>query len=171
MTLRKRMLSKQTLRGSMTVESGLCHAHRYFVVFALLYLSFYLHDKCRIQGIINKTLHNASITLKHEADIDTGNLSYETIGERGVFYLLMGNNDMKPPRSAILTARVIGGAILNKNCRGKFRGRKDQVKLSVETETSVSLYWVKQLFSSLAHGTSKKIVGFTTPLKRYGKWK
>ncbi|MBB2184690.1 pilus assembly protein [Lachnospiraceae bacterium MD1] len=164
MTLRKRMLSKQTLQGSMTVEAAFVMPIVIFVVFALLYLSFYLHDKCRIQGIINKTLHKASITLKHEADIDTGNLSYETIGERGVFYLLMGNNDMEASQiQQYLQQELSEGLFLTRIAEVNSEVGKTKVKLSVETETSVSLYWVKQLFSSLAHGTIKEDSGIHNP--------
>lgn len=164
MTLRKRMLSKQTLQGSMTVEAAFVMPIVIFVVFALLYLSFYLHDKCRIQGIINKTLHKTSITLKHEADIDTGNLSYETIGERGVFYLLMGNNDMEASQiQQYLQQELSEGLFLTRIAEVDSEVGKTKVKLSVETETSVSLYWVKQLFSPLAHGTIKEDSGIHNP--------
>ena len=51
----KMMLSKQTLQASMTVEAALS-CPRYFCCFCTVYLSFYLHDKCRIQGL-SKNLH------------------------------------------------------------------------------------------------------------------
>lgn len=85
-------LEVSSLKGSITVEAAFLMPFVIFTIFALMYLSFNLHDRCVIQGKMNQALHKAGITVKHEADIASGEINYEMIGDRGVFYLLFGDS-------------------------------------------------------------------------------
>lgn len=86
---------KQKLRGSFTVEAALLLPMILFILFSMVCLSFYLHDRSRMEGILDEVLHKGAITAKHEADMRTGKVEYENIGNRGVFYLLTGDTEQQ----------------------------------------------------------------------------
>lgn len=79
------------LEANITVEASFVMPIVIVTIFALVYLSFFVHDRCRLQGVVDKVLHKATLTIKHEADIRTGVINYEEINDRGVFYSLLGN--------------------------------------------------------------------------------
>lgn len=76
------------IKASLTVEAAFVMPIVFFTIIALMYLAFYLHDRNRIQTVSDLSMQKASMTLKHNADIVTGRVSYQRIGDRGVFYLL-----------------------------------------------------------------------------------
>lgn len=67
------------IKASFTIEAVFIMPIVLFTMVFILYLSFYLHDYCRIRGITDGALHKASMNLKHEADIITGRVNYEEI--------------------------------------------------------------------------------------------
>lgn len=77
-------------RGSFTVEAALLLPMIIFIIYSMVFLAFYLHDRNRLEGIVDMVLHKGALTLKHEADLPSGSVDYENIGDRGVFYLLIG---------------------------------------------------------------------------------
>ena len=93
------MINRQS-RGSFTVEAALLLPMIIFIMYAMVFLAFYLHDRNRLEGIVDEVLHKAALTLKHEADLASGSVEYENIGDRGVFYLLTG--DTKEQEEEIL---------------------------------------------------------------------
>jgi TadE-like protein. len=76
------------INASLTVEAAFVMPIVFFTIIALMYLAFYLHDRNRMQTVADLSMQKAGLTLKHNADIVTGRVGYQKIGERGVFYLI-----------------------------------------------------------------------------------
>ncbi len=66
-------------KASFTIEAVFIMPIVLFTMVFIIYLSFYLHDHCRILGITDGALHKASMNLKHEANIITGRVNYNEI--------------------------------------------------------------------------------------------
>jgi len=81
------------IQGSFTVEAALIMPIIIYLIFSFFYLTFYLHDCNRIQGYLDKVLNRAALIIKHESDISKGEIKYEEINNRGVFYLIIGKKD------------------------------------------------------------------------------
>ena len=154
---KKNNSNNKYFKGSITVEAAFVMPIVIFTIFALIYLAFYLHDMCRIQGIVDMTLHKVGITVKHEANIVTGDISYEDISERGVFYLILGNTEEEENQiQQYLQQGLSKGLFLTKISSVYVDLGKFKLTAKVEAETKVSLPGVKYLFDPLF---SRKITG------------
>ncbi len=142
-----------SLSGSITVEAAMVMPIVIFTIFAIIYLAFYLHDMCKVQGMVNKTLHKAGITVKHDADIATGEVLYEDINDRGVFYLLVGStkNDEETQVQNYLKQELSKGLFISKITAVDVKVGKLKITISVEADTNVSLPIFKYLFDSFSH--------------------
>jgi hypothetical protein len=134
-------------KGSLTVEAALIMPIVIFIIFAVMYLSFYLHDRCRIQGIVDRTLHKAELTLKHKADFPSGEVKFEDINDRGVFYLFFDNTKNDEEN--------IGAYLQNELKRGLFfikinsinvTVNKFGIAISVEAKVPISFFGVTNLW-------------------------
>lgn len=64
-----------------------------FIIVGLIYLGFYLHDKNKIQLIINEALIKARNHVQNETDVITGTIDYKTLMGRSILYSLDHNSD------------------------------------------------------------------------------
>lgn len=78
------------LSGSLTLEAALVIPMIFFVIIAMLYLSFYLYDLARIQVGVDRIHSRAMYSMNHETDWMTGQIKYEYMNNRGVLYPLSG---------------------------------------------------------------------------------
>lgn len=124
-------------------------------VFAILYLSFYLHDLSRIRGMVNGTLHKAGLILKHKAEMETGEIDYEYIRKQGIFDLQQKNRRE--------SEQSIQEYLEQKLSKGLFIARVDNIKavvesrrltISVETKVHLSIPWIRKWMASslVIHG-------------------
>lgn len=121
-------------------------------VFALIYLSFFLHDRCRLQGIVDQTLHMASLSFKHDADLSTGRAGYDHIGDRGIFYQLQGDrSESEKKLLTYLTSELSRGLWLIKIKNIQTTVHKQEIRLIVQTEASISIPFIKELFAPVAY--------------------
>jgi hypothetical protein len=81
-------------KASFTIEAVFIMPIVFFTVVSIIYISFYLHDYCRMQGITDMVLHKAAMNLKHEADIGTGKVDYDEIN-RGLLSQIFKKADNK----------------------------------------------------------------------------
>jgi hypothetical protein len=81
-------------RASVTLEAVFMMPLVLFIMVFIIYLSFYLHDFCRIRGITDGVLHKATMNLKHEADIETGRVNYSEIN-KGLVSRIFEGSDIK----------------------------------------------------------------------------
>jgi HD superfamily phosphohydrolase len=146
------MSTPRTCKASITVEATFVMPIVILTVFALIYLSFYLHDTCRIQGLVDKTLHKAAISLKQEADLETGAIDYERIGERGVFTQLLGDrSDAEKELRKYLQQELSKGLFLSKITGIQATVYKTKLEISVEADNVIRIPWVKKFFTSFTH--------------------
>lgn len=139
-------------RGSITVEAAFVLPIVILTVFALIYLTFYLHDICRIQALTDMTLHKAGITVKHEADIATGEVAYDSINDRGVFYILFGNSEKEEEQiQSYLMQQLKDGLFLTRISGVSVKADKFKIKISVKTVTEVSLPGIRWLFEPFSN--------------------
>lgn len=141
---------KKYIPGSITVEAAFVMPIVILAVFALIYLAFYLHDLCRIQGNVDLALHKAGLSVKHEADIATGQVAYEDINDRGVFYLLFESSaEEEAELKELLEQELSKGLFLVKIGSIKVEADKLRIKASVKTDMDVKLPLFSHLFNSL----------------------
>ena len=87
-------------KASYTVEAALIMPIIVIVIMALLYMGFYMHDKSRIQAIINSNLIRAGLIIKHEMLVKSNELDYVNLDSRGIYYPILG--DIKQERERII---------------------------------------------------------------------
>ncbi len=78
------------LKGSITVEAAFVMPVIFCVIFTLLYLAFYLHDKSKMQSTIDEALYKAGVSIKYEADIDCEEIKIEQLMEKSIFSVITG---------------------------------------------------------------------------------
>lgn len=142
----KRVVSDK-YTASITVEAAFVLPIIILTVFALIYLAFYLHDKSRIQGVIDLSLHKAGITVKHEAELSDGQVGYESISGRGVFFSLFGNLEAEEEQFEEYLLQELGrGLFLTRIKSINAEINKTKLTISVETKTEVNLPGMEYLF-------------------------
>lgn len=140
-----------TMGASITVEAAYVMPIVIFTIFAIIYLAFYLHDNCRIQGIMDLTLNKAGMNVKHEGNIATGEVAYEKINDRSVFYLIFGNTqDEETQIQNILKQELSKGLFLAKVHDIQVKDDKFKIKVTIEADTKVSLPGISNLFIKLS---------------------
>lgn len=82
---------KKEVKGSFTVEAAFIFPSVLFIIIALIYMGFYMHDKAKINSDINETLLKGKNLVLYEADINTGLIDYDAYLNRGILYSLEGN--------------------------------------------------------------------------------
>lgn len=151
-------------RGSVTVEAVFVMPIVIFSIFTMIYLAFYLHDRNRIQGMLDQTLYKASTYLKHEADLASGEVSYQNIGDRGVFYLLGGNTEENEREiQKYLQQELSYGLFITHISEVKIEVGEFKVTALVEADSTVTLLVVKKLFDPLSHSEMKGEVEIHNP--------
>lgn len=134
-------------RGSITVEAAFVMPIVIITVFALIYLAFYLHDICKIQAVTDIIIHKAGITVKHDADIVTGDVDYEHINDRGVFYILLGSTDADEKQiKDYLIQKLSKGLFLVEVGNINVDVGKFKISASVQADATVTLPGVQNLF-------------------------
>ena len=67
---------RKRVEGSYTVEAALIFPFILYIIIALIYLGFYLHDYGKMQAIIHEGQIRGKGLITNEIDINTGALSY-----------------------------------------------------------------------------------------------
>lgn len=89
--LKRNKFMTDTVRGSYTIEAALIFPFILFIITALIYLGFYLHDQNKLEIVINETLLRGRNLIRNEANMETGGIDYEEYYKRGIFYSLQDN--------------------------------------------------------------------------------
>jgi len=140
------------MSGSLTVEAAYILPIIIFTIFALIYLAFYLQDMCRIQGMLDKTLIKAGFAVKHEADIATGEVAYDRINDRGVFYLAVGSTEKEEKQIQKYLQQELAEKLFLSNIKSvKVEVGKFKITLAVEANTKVSLPGIRYLFDRFSY--------------------
>lgn len=138
---------KKRVSASLTVEATFVFPVVFFLIFSIICLTFYLHDKCRLQYVVDKALHKASLSLKHEADLVSGQVEYEKINDRGVFYLSLGNTEKeKGILEGYLQQELTEGFLFTKVRDIRVVVEKREIEILAEGEFNIPLGLVMNFF-------------------------
>ncbi len=138
----------KTCKASITVEAAFVMPIIIFTVFALLYLSFYLHDYCRIQGVVDMTLHKAGLIMKHESELASAEIDYEHIMNQGIFDLWQEDSKkMEQELQRYLRMKLSKGFFLIKTTDIEATVDSSKLTISVQTNTQISIPWVRELMA------------------------
>jgi hypothetical protein len=142
----------KSCKASITVEAAFVMPIIILTVFALLYLSFYLHDSCRIQGAIDMTLHKAGLIIKHESDLATVKIDYEQIKNQETFDLWQEDSkEEEQELQAYLRRMLSKGLFLTKIADIEATVESSKILISTRTNTPISIPWVRELMASNSH--------------------
>ncbi len=137
--------------GSITVEAAFVMPVVLLAVFALIYLTLQLHDTCRIQGVLDKTLHLAGISYKHKAELASGKVNYIWIRDRGVFYGLLGDRSAEEGElTTYLQQELSRGLFLSRITGLETEAGRAKLRIRIEAETPISLPWVASFFAGFS---------------------
>ncbi len=147
----QRLKHDSFLAGSITVEAAYVMPIIILILITFIYLAFYLHDICRITGEMELALHKAGVSFKHDATIKTGEVDYDEINDRGVFYRIFGSTKEKETRvNNYLKQELSEGLFLVKIKNIKVEDNKSKVTVSVVYHTKLSIPWIAKLFAPLS---------------------
>ncbi len=155
--MKSKRKDKAMTTASITVEAAFIMPIIILTIFALIYLAFYLHDKSRIQGVIDLTLHKASMTLKHEADLSNGQVKYESIRDRGVLFLLLGDlQDEEEQLEDYVKKELSNGLFYAQIKTVDAKINKFKLTISVGMDMDINLPGINNLFQSLSGSIIKE---------------
>lgn len=146
--------------GSLTVEAAFLMPFILFTIFSLIYVAFYLHDVSKIQGIIDDSLKRASLSFKHDADFETGEVNYDNINNRGVFYQIV--SDTKQEEETIqnyLQKRLSKGLYLSKITSVNAIVEKRTITITIGIKVWLSMKGVNDLFQPVSN---RNMIGSAT---------
>ena len=133
---------KKEGHGSIAVEAAFVMPVVLLVIFSLIYLAFYLHDYNRIQGAVDLVIHKASIASKHDADIESGQINYEEINERGILYHLdMVLPNMEKEITGDLEQEFSKGLLITDIINIEVKESKVKLQISVTGKARISLHF------------------------------
>lgn len=131
---------KKNMNGNITIEAAFVMPMILFSIVALLFLAFYLHDICKVQGMVDKTLHKAVFRVKHEADIETAEVFYNQINDRSIFYTLLGSmGEEQIEIRQYLQKELENGIFITDIIGIDVEIGKVNIKITVYTDTSMLL--------------------------------
>lgn len=141
-------MKRTFVKGSYTVEAALVFPIVIFVVIGVLYLAFYLHDKVKIQGLIDEASLKAKAYVRNETDINTGLIDYETYNKRGIFYPLRNDLDHKEEKmKEYLEGKLSSGLfIADLDAVEVILGYSD-IDIEVSVDMDIPFFDVRQYFT------------------------
>lgn len=132
--------------ASVTIEAAFVMPIIILTIVSIIYLSFCLHDRCRIQGAVDKALHKAGLSAKHDADIVTGAIDYKDINDRGVFYILFGDGQVEKQKiEGYLNRQLSEGLFIFHVKAVNTKVGKFNIYVQVDAETKIEMLFLKKL--------------------------
>ncbi len=143
------------------MEAALIFPCILFVIFGLLYLGFYMHDKVRIQSVLDETALKGRALIENEAELAAGNIDYEKYLERGILHFLL-NNDLTEQEAQIYDYamnHLQGGLFLARIERIEVSAARSDIGIEVLAAMEFPFFEVKKLFTE--SGFSVKLNNIT----------
>ena len=140
-------MNKATVKGSYTVEAALILPCIFFIIIGLLYLGFYMHDKVKIQSIINETGIKGRAFIRNETDMDTGLMDYEAYKHRGILYIF--SDDVQEKKEKIYNyacSKLSSGFFIARVEKIEVIATYTNIKIEVMARLDLPLFNVKRLF-------------------------
>ena len=141
-------LDKSTVKGSYTVEAALILPIILFIIIGLMYLGFYLHDKVKIQSIINDTSTRGGELIQYEADLETGLIDYDRYQNRSLLYPYFADFSKKEYEiDTYLVERLKRGLFIAKIDSVTVSASSNKIHILVNGHMDIPFREVKQLFT------------------------
>ncbi len=139
---------KRKIQASFTLEAVFIMPIVLFIIVFILYLSFYLHDICKIQGLTDLVRHKAALNFKREADVNTGKMNYDGIN-KGIFGRLLEGTETKETDVENHLYRMLSkGLFITRVTDVHVSKDTFHIAIRVEGTTRIPIKAIQQLFSS-----------------------
>lgn len=117
-------------KGNITVEAAFVMPIILCAIFTLLYLTFYLHDKSKMQAMVDESLYKAGLSIKYGADIDCEDINIERFMENSIFLVITGYGEEEE--------KAIEKYLEDKLIKGFFLLRVSSIEVTV-SRTNISI--------------------------------
>ncbi|HEX3076804.1 MAG TPA: TadE family protein [Lachnospiraceae bacterium] len=146
--MKKYIKKKRLIDGSFTLEAAILLPFILFVIIALIYLSFYMHDRIKIQNSLDQAARKAENIIRYIAEYDTGNIDYESINERTVLWPVTHNYDNEKVTIEASLKRELGKGLFIADVN-EINVELDysEINISVSTNFSIPFSMVKILLA------------------------
>lgn len=113
-----------------------------------MYLGFYLHDKVKIQSIINDTSTRGGELIQYEADLETGLIDYDRYQNRSLLYPYFADFSKKEYKiDTYLVERLKRGLFIAKIDSVTVTVSANKIHILVNGHMDIPFREVKQLFT------------------------
>lgn len=149
---------KGWLQGSYTVEMALIFPIVFFVIISLIYMTFYMHDKVRIQSVADQAVIYGSELVKHEKTDKHMDIDYSCLDNRGIYFPLIG--DLQKENKILqsyVTEKLKRGLIIGEVTDVHIDLSKKEVEIKIKVNMKIGILRAKEFFSG--SGTNITIVG------------
>lgn len=142
---------KKLNQANITVEAAFVFPVIIYLIFALFYLAFYLHDRCVIQGTIDKVLLRAVVAMKHDAEITTGAMDYERIKDQGILGVFDNGSEEQKKIKGYLHQELVNELFLLRLSSVEVKADQYRITVNIGAETKVKLPLFGQLFERYSY--------------------
>lgn len=144
-------MGKSTVKGSYTVEAALILPIILFIIIGLLYLGFYLHDKVKVQSVIDDTATRGRELIQFETDLETGLIDYSSHQNRSFLYPYFTDFKEKENKNKIntyLMKQLNTGLFITKVDSVAVSASSNMIHILVGGHMDIPFREVKQLFTN-----------------------
>lgn len=158
MEIKKQDLNKSWVEGSYTVEMACVFPIVLYIILSLIYMTFYMHDKVKVQSVVDSAVIYGSELVKHERTEGGIYVDYENLDNRGIYFSVIGNIEHEK--------NMLHNYVKEKLNRGLIIGEvgdiyidlsKKDVEIRIKVYMNIGILRVKEFF--IGSGTNITIVG------------
>lgn len=147
-------MKNKTLEASYTLEATFIMSILIFVIFALIHMAFYLHDKSIIQGTLDNSVIKLSALIKHDGRFEEGKPYYDKINEGGIFNIFANYTQEIKITQAYIYNKLEGKLIIGRIERADVDIKGEDITISIKVNMQIPFKRVKQFFE----GTKTELV-------------
>lgn len=142
---------KKLNQANITVEAAFIFPVIIYLIFALFYLAFYLHDRCVIQGTTDKVLLRAVVAMKHDAEITTGAIYYERIKDQRILGVFDNGSEEQKKIKGCLQQELVNELFLLRLSSVEVKADQYRITVIIGAVTKVKLPLFGQLFECYSY--------------------
>lgn len=94
------------IRGSYTLEAAILIPLILYIITALLYICFLLHDKAAVEGEVHLTVLNGEKVASRNMDPATAQINYDSYIEEGIFHPLYNKQEEAALMESLLESKI-----------------------------------------------------------------
>ncbi|MDF2586334.1 MAG: hypothetical protein K0S41_175 [Anaerocolumna sp.] len=141
-------MNKYYVKGSYTVEAAFVLPCIIFTIIALMYCSFYMHDKNKLQSVLDETLTKSKTLIQNETNMENGEMDYETYLSSGILYSLNPNYKNKENLIADYMNKRLKSGLFVSSVKDIFvKVRLNKLEINVTASVNIPFLEVKRYFT------------------------